>query len=64
MQFIGPIAALHPILYALESERPFVFLDNLDVRNRRARRRAELEDLDPQLTIRFDLSGYLRPGMS
>ena len=64
VQFTASMAAFHRILYALESEKPFVFVDNLDVRNRRAKRRSGLEDLDPQLMIRFDLSGYLRPEMS
>ncbi len=64
VQFTAPMAAFHRVLYGLESEQPFVFVDNLDVRNRRARRRAALEDLDPPLMIRFDLSGYLRPELS
>ncbi len=64
VQFTAPMAAFHRILYALESEKPFVFADNLDVRNRRAKRRSGIEDFDPLLMIRFDLSGYLRPEMS
>ncbi len=64
VQFTAPMAAFHRILYALESEKPFVFVDNLDVRNRRAKRRSGLEDFDPLLMIRFDISGYLRPEMS
>lgn len=61
VQFTAPMTAFHRILYVLESEKPFVFVDNLDVRNRRAARRSALEDFDPLLMIRFDLSGYLRP---
>lgn len=61
VQFTASLASIHHILYTLETNRPFVFLDNLDVRNRRARRRKELENTDPDLTIRFDLAGYLRP---
>ncbi len=64
VQFTAPMAAFHRILYALESAKPFVFVDNLDVRNRRAKRRSGLKDFDPLLMIRFDLSGYLRPEMS
>jgi len=64
VQFTAPMVAFHRVLYGLESEQPFVFVDNLDVRNRRAARRAALEDFDPQLMIRFDLSGYLRPELS
>ena len=61
VQFTAKLEAIHRILYALEAQRPFVFLDKLDVRSRRARRRKELENSDPDLTIRFDVAGYLRP---
>ena len=61
VQITATLAAVHQLLYNLESEKPFVFVDNLDVRNRRGNRQAALENLDPQLTVRFDLSGYLRP---
>ncbi len=61
VQFSANLSSFHLLLYELESEKPFVFVDNLDVRNRRGNRQAALENLDPQLMIRFDLSGYLRP---
>lgn len=61
VQFNANLASLHRALYQLESAKPFVFVDNLDVRNRRARGRNAPEDLDPLLTIRFDLTGYLSP---
>ncbi len=61
VQFSANLSSFHLLLYELESEKPFVFVDNLDVRNRRGNRQAALKNLDPQLTIRFDLSGYLRP---
>ncbi len=61
VQFTGTIQALADLLYALETERTHLFVDNLDVRNRRARRRARTQEADPNLTIRFDLLGYLRP---
>ena len=61
VQLSASLGAFHQILYGLEAAKPFVFVDNLDVRNRRAVRRSALKDLDPTLMIRFDLSGYLRP---
>ncbi len=61
VQFSANLSSFHLLLYELESEKPFVFVDNLDVRNRRGNRRAALENFDPQLTLRFDLAGYLRP---
>lgn len=61
VQLTGTTRTLFDILYALEADRTHLFIENLDVRNRRARRRATVEDDDPELTIRFDLTGYLRP---
>ncbi len=61
VQFSANLSSFHLLLYELESEKPLVFVDNLDVRNRRGNRRAALENFNPQLTIRFDLAGYLRP---
>ncbi len=61
VQISANFSSFHHLLYELESEKPFVFVDNLDVRNRRGNRRAARENFDPQLTIRFDLAGYLRP---
>lgn len=61
VQISAGLASVHRLLYQLESEKPFVFVDNLDIRNRRGNRRAALKNLDPQLTVRFDLLGYLKP---
>ena len=38
-----------------------MFIDNLDVKNRRARNPKKAEQENPELVIRFDLYGYLRP---
>jgi general secretion pathway protein M len=62
VQLVAQIASLHRTLYALESARPFLFLDNVDISARRGRRRAkEAEAADPDLTVRFDLYGYREP---
>lgn len=61
VQFQARIAELLRILHALESSDTTLFIDSLDVSNRRARRRGGGEDLDPELLIRLDMSGYLRP---
>ncbi len=61
VQLTGTMRTLFDIIYALESGKHHLFIENLDVRNRRARRRARLEDSNPELTIRFDVTGYLRP---
>jgi len=61
VQINANLSSFHHLIYQLEAEKPFLFVDHLDVRNRRANRRAALENLDPELSIRFDLSGYFRP---
>ena len=62
VQLSGTTSALHKVLYRLESGKPFLFLDNLDIGNRRARRRRknQTQDQNPELRVRFDLYGYLR----
>jgi general secretion pathway protein M len=52
-------AALQRVFYDLESATPFLFLDNVEIRARPARRAAGPED-DPILEVRFDLYGYMR----
>lgn len=62
VQLAAPIDSLHRTIYALEAEKPFLFLDNIDIGNRRrGRRKKAPDDADPALTVRFDLFGYLQP---
>ncbi|MDH3594212.1 MAG: type II secretion system protein GspM [Rhodospirillales bacterium] len=61
VQLTATLGSFARILYALESGKPYVFIDNLDVKNRRARKSKKETDEDPELVIRFDLFGYLRP---
>ena len=65
VQLSGTLDALEGVLYQLEAGKPFVFIENLDVKNRRARRRNQDEvKQNPELTIRFDAFGYLRPELT
>lgn len=66
VQLTATLPSLARILHALEARRPVVFIDNLDIKNRLARRRAGQteEEAEPELVIRFDLFGYLRPTVS
>ncbi len=64
VQLTATLGAFTQILYTLEAGKPVTFVDNLDVKNRRARRTAKDQDQDPELVIRFDLFGYLRPEVS
>lgn len=59
-QMTGNVAAVARILYAFEAGDIFLFIENIDISNRRARRR-NTDRTDPELLIRVDLSGYLRP---
>lgn len=61
VQLAAPMESLHRTVYALEAEQPFLFLDNIDIGNRRRGRRNSPSDDDPTLTVRFDLFGYLEP---
>ena len=61
VQFTGTIEALHQAVYDLEVYKPYLMIDNIDVRNRQRRRRADQPEPEARLTIRLDLYGYLRP---
>ena len=51
------------LIYRLETEEPYLFIDNLDVKSRSRRRRRAQQDQsgDPLLSVRFDLYGYIMP---
>lgn len=59
----GDSQMLRQVLHTIESsEEPFLFVDNLDIRSTQARqRRGQPPDLSENLTVIFDLIGYL-PG--
>lgn len=61
VQFTGTTESLFQAVYSLETARPFVFIDNLDIRNRRSRRRANRQSDNPALNVTLDLSGFVRP---
>ncbi|MCH9052780.1 MAG: type II secretion system protein M [Proteobacteria bacterium] len=60
VQLSADIAGLQAIFHALESENTLLFLDNVDVRRQRSRRRKSRSANDGRLTVRFDVSGYVR----
>ncbi len=73
VQMTATIEVLHQIFYQLESSKPLIFLDNIDIRTRRAarprRRRSGSTPADvaatpaenePNLNFRFDIYGYMR----
>ncbi len=62
VQMTATIAQVLRVLHGLETGSTLLFVDNLEVRNRRARRRRNKPvEMDPTLLVRLDLFGYLRP---
>lgn len=50
------------LLYKLEAGQPYLFVDNLEIAARVSRRRSDPEEnKDPDLAVRFDIYGFLRP---
>ena len=62
VQMTATIAQVLRVLHGLEAGSTLLFVDNLEVSNRRARRRRNQPvELDPTLLVRLDLFGYLIP---
>ncbi len=62
VQMTATIAQVLQVLHGLEAGSTLLFVDNLEVSNRRARRRRNQPvEMDPTLLVRLDLFGYLRP---
>lgn len=69
VQMTGDMAVLQKVIYALETGRPLLFISNLQVRANMIRRpgreyRAGQVETSLQLTIQFELAGYLRRGQA
>lgn len=62
-QIVVDMAAMQRLFYELEASTPFLFVDNVEVRAR-ATSRQRVQGENPQLDVRFDLSGYLRRATS
>ncbi len=60
VQMRGRIDTLQKMFYILEAGKPFVFIDNFDIRRRKVRRRQNEPERDVKLDVRFDLYGYMR----
>lgn len=60
VQLLVHIQSLQEVLHTLESGIPFIFIDNLNVRRRKASRRLLDTNEDVYLNVRFDIIGYIR----
>lgn len=59
------IEALQEVLHELESARPYLFIDEVDLRTRATRRRKQKSSQgESTLTVSFELFGYTRGGTS
>jgi general secretion pathway protein M len=61
----GELEAVLRVLHQLESDEPLVFAENLQINEagRRRRRSQETEQENAQLSVRFDIFGYLPPAV-
>lgn len=61
VQFVARIAELQRILYELESGAPLHFVESMEIASRSGRTYLQIEQ-EPLLSVRLDVSGYMRPG--
>ena len=57
----GALGSMIHVLYELESGEPFLFVDGLQIKSTKRRRRKTAEPPVETLSIRFDVYGYLPP---
>jgi general secretion pathway protein M len=58
------INGLQSVLYELETGQPYLFVNELTVRQRRTRRRANTPEEEPVLDVSFEVFGYVRAAQS
>jgi general secretion pathway protein M len=62
VQMTATMAQVLRVLHGFEAGSKLLFVDKLEVSNRRARRRRKQPvEMDPALLVRLDLFGYLQP---
>lgn len=54
------IKGLQKLLYQLETGKPYLFVDQLTVRQQRRRRRSKEPEQEPVLNVSFEVFGYVR----
>lgn len=62
VQFNGNIKVVRKVLFKLEGSRPYVFPDNLTIRSMNAFAARNQPNVDPELAVQVELSGYARKG--
>lgn len=64
IQLVADVAALQKILYGLETGDPYLFMDDVNIRAQRKRRRRGKTADARSLTVRIDMYGFLQPEKS
>lgn len=62
LQLTGPLSATKKMLHALESARPYLFIDNLSIRSPMGYASRNASATEPELVVQFDLTGYALKG--
>jgi general secretion pathway protein M len=60
VQFVVTVEGLEATLYELETGQPYLIIDDITVRQERARRRRNEPEREPMLNVSFELFGYRR----
>jgi general secretion pathway protein M len=60
IQLAIDIKGLQKVLYQLETGQPYLFVDELTVRQQRIRRRSKEPEQEPVLDVSFEVFGYVR----
>jgi general secretion pathway protein M len=60
IQFGIDIEGLQKVLYQLETGQPYLFVDQLTVRQQRMRRSSKEPEQEPLLDVSFEVFGYVR----
>lgn len=61
LQLAVDIEGMQQLLYKLETAEPYLFVDDLNIRERRLRRLRDEEETQPLLDVDLEVSGFLRP---
>lgn len=61
VQMTGTVDSFYKTLYAVESSRPALFVETVDLNTRQIRRRHQSDAEDTELMAGFDVYGYLQP---
>lgn len=62
LQLAGTLSATKKMLYAFESSRPYLFIDNLSIRSPMGYASRNASATEPELILQFDLTGYALKG--